>query len=186
MNDLKYIGKRISVMKKPEVTSFVISASESRKDALPVLIWTMLWTACGIFLMAQYHSGLLDKEKIFLIGFGAFWIYYEYRSIMLFLWKRQGREVLRVENDRFSIARKTFKSAKAENYSYEGIREMEFIAEDAASPLTIFTGIDFLGRKYSIRFRYFGKEVRFGYILTKDDADLLLKEIKRAMKNKAA
>jgi hypothetical protein len=184
MDDLKYIGKRISVKKGEHEVSFVISASENEKEAIPVLLWTALWSFCGIFLISRYSSDLLDKEKIFLIGFAAFWIYYEYRSTMLYLWKKQGKEIIRIEGERMTIARKTLSIPKPEVYSFEGIKEMAFMEEDVSSPLSIFSGIDFLGRKYSIRFQYFGKEVRMGYNLKKEDAEPLLKEIRKAMKGK--
>ncbi len=180
---MDYVGKRISILRKEDELSIVISATENRSPVITWLIWNVLWTFCGVYIMMQYFSETEESRKLFYIVFAGFWIYFEFRGLKALFWKLKGREVIKVRGEELLIGKRIFSKGKAMRFTLEEVRDLKMTDKKDTSPVAILKSIDIFSPRDVLSLSYFGKEYKFGDGLNEEDADaladLLIKEVKR-------
>ncbi|MCC7302830.1 MAG: hypothetical protein IT233_09320 [Bacteroidia bacterium] len=184
---MKFIGRKISYLEKPEECSIVISSSPDKKQGYFRMIWFLLWTACGIVAISFFPAVTVREQKVMLFVFLGFWLYFEWKSLQLFLWKWKGREVIKIRPDGLRVGERTYGKGKALLFRYDGFREIKKVVQNRSSPLNILRAVDLFARNGTITLNYFGKEYSFGYDLAENETaelySLLRREIRKYKKD---
>jgi len=175
---MKYIGKRISVIKNQEELSIVISSSENKRNAYFRLFWLLSWIVCGGIILSLYNSGLREKEKIFIYVFFVFWIYFLFRATYSFLWKMWGMEIIKIREEKFFIRKAIKTTGKIFIYETDFIKNIRKKEVNLKSMVAAISSADWLENRETLAFDYYGREIKFGYNLNDDDAKELLKIVK--------
>ena len=178
---MKYIGKRISVIRNEQELSIVISSSENKKNAYFRLFWLLAWTACGVIILSLYNSNLREKEKIFIYVFFVFWIYFLLRAAYSFCWKMWGMEIIKIREGKFFVRRAIKATGKILAYETDFIKNIRKRELNPNSIVAAISSADWLENRETLAFDYYGKEIRFGYNLKDDEAKELLKIVKHQM-----
>jgi hypothetical protein len=175
---VEFIGKKISIVRKPEEISIVISASERKSASNALLFWLVCWLICGPLLCFLLLDNPAKETKIFLFIFGAFWLYYLVRVYLAFMWKRYGREVIKIREGKIFIKKDIRKKGKVHVYELGFVKDLRKREVNLTSIGTALGSADWLTLKETIAFDYYGKEIRFGYELKDEDANDLLKLVR--------
>ena len=172
----------ISVVKKENEISIVISAGEKASSSYLILFWLVCWTFCGAYIIYSLSQIPSRDEKIFVLVFAAFWIYFEVRTFNAFMWKRFGREVIKIKEGKFFIKKDIRKRGKIHAYEIDFIKDLRKRFEDNQSFVNILSSTDWLQLREALAFDCAGKEIKFGYQLNDEDAQALLKLIRYHLK----
>src|SRR5688572_21600554 len=144
---MEYIGKRISVVKKDEEVSIVISSSENKRGAWFMLFWMLCWVICGFFILSLYNSGLKEKEKVFIYVFFAFWLYFLLRVIYALMWKWSGLEIIKIRDGKVFLKRDIRGRGKIHVYENDFIKNPRVRETDYSSIVTAISSADWLANR---------------------------------------
>jgi hypothetical protein len=101
----QFLADRISMAHHPRSVTFIITQEIEKKQQRWLEIWMVLWLLVGA-AWAWSAMVAIDREERLFFGISlAFWSYFAFRSIQVVLWRRRGREMIRVAPEAFSIKR---------------------------------------------------------------------------------
>lgn len=186
---MEYIGKRISILRKDDEISFaILPASEQWKKYL-LLVWLILWTACGVvvFMYAFQMNELpgdpeeMKKQRLFIFIWICFWLYFEYIMIKALRWRTSGVEKLWLKNGNLYYKREVGGRGKVHHYNAEALKDLRLHEEGSDLVKTLNRSYWVVGGE-TIAFDYYGKVVRFGLQMEEKEAQELIKRLNHAMK----
>ena len=186
---MKWIGDRISFNDKKEYVTFIIYPPQigQLKKTL-IILWTLLWYAVGAAVFSQLFFDYEEKEKIMMIVFLSFWLYYAFRVTRTLIYLTYGREYIKLDKHALRIKRATGKYGKAEQYFLESIQKFEIVELKENSFQAVYENSPWIRGTNKIQFEYIGKTISFGRKLTEKDAKLfynfLVKRIQQYLRQK--
>lgn len=179
---MEYIGDRISVVKKEDEISIVILASIDKKKLNLLFFWLIAWTVCGLLVIGQSFSLTDESLKAYLIGWLAFWAYFEYKIGKAYLWRKSGMEKIKLKDKMLFYKREIAGKGKVHVYQYDFIKDLRLIVSSNNFINTVNSSYWVISGE-RIEFQYYGKPVRFGLQLSDKDAKGLLHLIQRELKS---
>lgn len=186
---MKWIGNRVSVVDVKEKTTIVIHPE--RKAFITALMgaWIFMWYSIGLTVLWSFFAfKLTQQEKLILVIFMSFWLYYAVRVTRSFLWLLWGTENLKINELALTIKNSTRNIGKATPYYLENIRKIRLQIPKERSFQIAWESSPWVRGGERIEFDYMGKVVRFGRKLPEKDASLLFnlvtKRIEEQLKQK--
>jgi hypothetical protein len=171
---MKWIGNRISVVDAKEKTTIVIHPEKKAWVTALMGAWIFMWYSIGITVIWAYFAiKLTSQEKLILVIFMSFWLYYAVRVTRSFLWLMKGSENLKIDSISLSIKNATGKVGRANSYYLENIKKIRLDIPKERSLQTAFESSPWIRGGERIEFDYMGKVVRLGKKLSEKDATLL-------------
>lgn len=177
------LTERISFIRKPDELTVVITQEIPRAKEALLFAWLCAWALVGgafIYYWRMAPAGSTDR--IFFAISTAFWLYFFVRIIKVWLWRRIGKELLRIHGETLSIKDAYGKWGKARIYATEQVRKFGVVPYD-------FTKFgQFMDRSFwviggeSLGFEYRGKKIVFGKQLSDRDALQLARIIEKALR----
>lgn len=171
---MKYIGERISYTQTNDDLTVVISARIPGFQEALMAAWLVSWTGIGAYFI--YELGYVEHERDFQIGMFvmvAFWAYFEFRIGKAFIWKRFGKELIRVTKDRLIYKRSIFSYGKAGNYFLENIKNFGIIKKEERTFKEVMGNSFWLIGTETIGFDYQYKHVKVGLKLEEEESSRL-------------
>lgn len=175
---MKLLGQRISIVKKQNLLSIVILATNDKPKLAMMFLWLLAWSVCGVIVMINYFQITNEKAKLFLIIYLSFWVYFEVSILRAFVWRRYGKEKIWVKDGLFYYQREINGKGKIREFNPELIREFK-ILELRPSNL-----MDNLNQSFWVRggerleLLYQAKRLRFGMQISDEEAKTVFNEIK--------
>lgn len=116
---MKVIGKRISILVKPEesLLSIVILPDKDKLKLTLLFLWLLAWSVCGAIVMANYFTVKDASSKLFIIIYLSFWAYFEFNILRTFIWKRSGKEKIWIRNGLLHYQREVSKRSKIKEFN---------------------------------------------------------------------
>lgn len=189
----KWIGDRISTFTDKDFTSIIILPKRKRWKEAILFTWVLNFTLVGCAVIYVFFNmdiinnsqtqlegtpvEVLQKQKIYLAVFIAFWAYFEYKVVKGFLWIVFGKEMIKIDRDGIFIKNSIFSYGKSTRYFHDNIKNIGLIEHKAFS-----FGFDYENAFWrkgtdSIIFDYKNKPISFGKKLDEKDANLLMRFI---------
>lgn len=179
---MEYIGEKISVVRKDNEVSIVILASTDKKKLNLLFFWLIAWTVCGLLVVGQYFSLNDPNLKAYIIGWLAFWAYFEYKIVKVYLWRRGGMEKIKLKDKMLYYKREIGGKGKIHVYQYDFIKDLRLIVLGNNFINTVNNSYWVIGGE-RLEFEYYGKTIRFGLQLNDKDAKGLLHLIQKELKS---
>jgi hypothetical protein len=63
-----------------------------------MFLWLLAWSVSGVIVIANYFTLQQESAKLCIVIWLAFWAYFEFKIIRVFMWKRFGKEKLWIKN----------------------------------------------------------------------------------------
>jgi len=189
----KKIGDRISAFVDKKNTSIIIYPKRTRwKEAL-LLAWVACFTLIGFFMIYLLFGGLesyvdnsllegdvsenLRNQKIYILVFVGFWLYFEFKVVKGLLWVILGKELVQITTDSINIKNSILSYGKSNRYFFENVKNFDMIEHKELS-----FGFDYENAFWrrgtdSLIFDHRGKSIAFGKKLSQKDARLLFRFI---------
>lgn len=164
---------------KTSIKSLVILPVIEKWKLWGLALWIVLWTICGLLIISSYKIAQNSNQKIFIIVFAFFWIYYEWKMIQVFFWRKKGKEKLWIKDNKMYIEEFNGLKKKTQVFNLNDINRIEPTDFNDKS-FSDFISLSFWSKgKPRIKINVLGKEHYFGYQLTDKEVSDILKEFKQ-------
>jgi hypothetical protein len=185
MENLQTISNRCSVMIKDNVFSLVILPTENQKKVNWLFLWLLAWSASGVIVMANYFILTQDKAKLMLIVWLAFWAYFEFKIIKVFMWKRFGKENLWIKNGVLHYQQAISKRGKIKEFNLNLVSDFNMIELTKGSIADTFSQTFWVKGGERISFKSQATQVLFGMQLSDEETTKIISSIKQFEKKKS-
>ena len=111
---IKTIGNRISIEEHKDAITIVITQTIPFSQQLSLELWIGAWTGLGCLFGYGAWTYPGDERTFFLIGL-IFWGFFMVRITKVALWRRMGREIIKLSHGRLLI-KNAFKTRGKDRY----------------------------------------------------------------------
>lgn len=101
----RFLAGRVSMAQHARSVTFLITQEIDKKQQRWLEIWMVLWLMIGAAWTWSAAVSIDREERLFLGVSLAFWSYFAFRIIQVVLWRRIGKEMIRVAPEALSIKR---------------------------------------------------------------------------------
>lgn len=180
---MKFIGERISYVDKNEVFTVVITPLKNKGKEALLFAWVMAWTLCGVYFV--YYLSIVEEEQtkraVFIML--AFWAYFEFLGVKALLWRKYGKEMIRITSDQLSI-KNAFKSyGKARQFHTENISNVEVVDVNESGYKHQYGQAYYSTKGERIAIKYVEKYIGIGKQLELSEAKELAKVLNQKIKH---
>lgn len=176
---MKVIGKRISILNKDNLLSIVILPENDKKKLFLMFLWLLAWSVCGIIVLANYFKLTTQDAKLFTIIYLSFWVYFEYKIVRAFIWRRSGKEKLWITDGTVHYQQEISGRGKIKKFDYSLINDFKLIEQKETSFADTINKSFWIKGGERLMFDCQSQVVRFGMQLTDAEAKELIKEINK-------
>ena len=115
----------------------------------------------------------------------GFWAYFEYKVVNVWLWRKFGKERIRIIGDELEIKNDVLGYGKVRRYFISNIKDFGLIQYKDSSFSTVYGRSFWVIGGESLGFDHLGENVAFGRQLETRDAEQMAKVLKRLLKKKS-
>jgi hypothetical protein len=179
---MEYIGKQISIKRfENELSIVMLSFNNKMKNAM-LFLYLFLWTICGIIVFSQYLLITDPNSKAMVIVWIGFWVYFEYKIFKAYMWRKYGKEKIKIRDGKIFYKKDVLGKGKIKNYDIDFIKDFRIIEKKADSFFDNLNNSYWIVAGERLAFDYYGKEITFGIQLDENDAKALYNKIKKELK----
>lgn len=182
MENLISIGQRSSLSIKEQVFSLIIIPTDKKRKTGLLFLWLFAWTISGVIVLSSYPQIRDQNARLMLIIWLAFWAYFEFKIIRVFMWKRFGKEKLWVKNGTLHYQQDINGRGKVKQYDINLISELKVIPVEKTNFADSFNQSFWVKGGERIEFSCQGKVIRLGMQLPDEDATKIVSELKKFLK----
>lgn len=179
---MEYIGKRISIKRTENELSIVILSLINKVKNRFLLLWFILWSISGLIVLSQYFVMPDPNTKTAIIVWMGFWAYFEYKIFHAYLWRKSGKEKIKINDKKLLYKRDVLGRGKIKIYDIDFIKDLRLIEPKEDSFIENLNNSYWVIAGEKLAFDYYGREIKFGLQLDETDAKALLKLIKNETK----
>ncbi len=180
---MKKIGERISYKDHGDFFTIIISTKIDKWKENSMLVWLVAWTFCGvIFMYNLFNDSLNGDERLFIMIFLIFWMYFEIKILRAYLWRRFGIEYIKIDEDRFSIKKSIKGYGKATEVFTSNVKKFSPIELKEKSFSKVFNDTFWMIGKGIIHIESKDIDMYLGIQLEFEDASKLSKELTKMIK----
>jgi len=173
MQKLNFESDRIEVHQEKERLEIRIGSKIPASQFAMLSAWLLAWTIAGLYVLTQVFS-VQDDSRIFMIVWLAFWAYFEYRIGSVWLWRKYGREVFRIEGDEVQLRFEVAYGGRAEVFSKADLKGFHNLDKDKSAFVKSFYSSFWVVGGETIGFFHKGRIKMFGRQISTNDADKLI------------
>ena len=182
MDNIQLISKRSSVLIKDGVFSLVILPTDDKKKTNLLFLWLLAWTISGVIVIGNYFTITQDKAKLLLIIWIAFWAYFEFKIVRVFMWKSFGKEKLWIKNGLLLYKEDINGRGKTKEFDLNLISNLELITLTNGSIADTFSQTFWVKGGERIQFTCQSKVIKFGMQLADDEAKKIISALNKQLK----
>lgn len=184
MENIQTIGKRSSILIKDQVFSLVILPTDNKKKVNLMFLWLLAWSVSGVIVIANYFTLQQESAKLFIIIWLAFWAYFEFKIIRVYMWKRFGKEKLWIKNGTLFYQQDINGRGKVKEYDVNLVSNFELVELTRGSIADTFSQTFWVKGGERIEFSCQSKNIRFGMQLEDDEAKKIITSLNKFLKSK--
>ena len=177
-------NKRIQINQKENETVIEIAPINEASKATLLLVWLIVWTLCGIVVFSQFFSNLSKEEKLMMAVWMAFWAYFEYKISSVYVWRKNGKEKITLNNDSIIYSQIISGKETAKEYIIENISDLKTIEFGKNNFSESFQNSYWVKGNESVYFTHLSQKIGLGLQLNKDEAQQVLQAIAKRLKKK--
>jgi hypothetical protein len=147
-----------------------------------IRVWLGIWTFSGLIIMTQFFTNAPRETKMFLALWMTFWGYFEFKVYNILWWKKNGCEVIKVDNEQLEIILQSSNKPRSftfENSSIKNLSTVDFNEKKYGEGVnSSFFGLG----KETIYFEFNQNKYGIGKQLNREEANRVLKLLKSKIK----
>ena len=175
---MKWIGERVSFIDQPKKLTVVINPENKFWQKGLMGAWFAMWLTIGSVMFWAFNTLQLNQqEKLIVVIFLCFWVYYAYKVGRALLWLIWGKELIKIDSEGLTYKKSIRGFGKSVNYFLENIEKMEVIFPKENSIQAIWENSPWIQNAERIQFQYISKNIRLARKLTEKETNLLFKLI---------
>lgn len=182
MDNIQTIGKRSSILLKDAIFSLVILPSDDKKKVNLMFLWLLAWSVSGVIVIINYFTLQQESAKLFIVIWLAFWAYFEFKIVRVYMWKRFGKENLWIKNGTLFYQQDINGKGKIKEFDTNLISEFNIIALTKGSIADTFSQTFWVKGGERIEFACQSKIIKFGMQLNDEDAGKIITALHKFLK----
>jgi hypothetical protein len=175
------IGERISFVWHEESLTVIIDQKISRTQQMMLDAWMLGWLFVGGSFALGYSASQGDEQSFLMICL-AFWAFFAFRVLKVLVWRRIGREMIRVDSEGMSIKNAFGSYGKAKFFMKDDIKRMEVIRRDPSKFMHNMDQSFWIMGGDSLQFKYLRSSFVLGKQLNERDAKSLAQLFDKALR----
>ena len=180
---VKYINNRISYLDSPDELTIVMLSKKNDLNTALLFAWLICWSLIGLVMFYYLFVSDFSREyKLYIFIFLIFWLYFEIIVMKGFLWRKSGKELIRINKDGFQIKNDINGYGKLRTYFLENISNLKPVEIKRTSILKELDASYWNLGGDRLMFNYINKQVKFAKELEEKDTLKILKLIKSKLK----
>jgi hypothetical protein len=182
MKKTAFESDRITVKENPEELEIIISGKIPQNQFIVLSVWLVLWTIAGLYVLSQLFAAQPNEIRIFIFVWLIFWVYFEYKVVTAWLWRKYGREIFRIQKDNAELRFELLNGGKSNEFRSSEIEKISNLEPQKGLFIKNYFSSYWVVGGESISIEYQGKLYLFGRQISQQDADLLIRRIKNRLK----
>lgn len=178
----KFIGKRISVLRSKEDIVITITQQIERWQEALLITWLMAWTFCGVVFIKYAIETTVFSDRVFFIIASSLWLYFFVKIVKVFLWRKGGREIIRISKGKLEITNAYWRRGLPETFFLRNIFKLGLIKRDPGNFLAFLDDSFWVIGGERVGFSHSGNKIRVGKQLSVKDAELLIRVIESGVR----
>ncbi len=174
--------KRIQQEKKEGGTLFTISAYKDTAKQKFFTVWLGAWTLCGLAIISQLFTEPEENLKMMLFIFTAFWFYFEFRAIKTFRWRRNGAELIFINENEIRYGRTFNGRGVLKPFGLNRVNPVRPVEQPSDNFVSQFAGSYWVIAGEQLAFSAGNKMIYFGLRLSKKETKHLMDQINKLIK----
>ena len=174
---MKNIGKNISYKEEKGELYLEIKPSYDKQKYQLALVWFIAWSACGIAVLSQFFFDLDRNQKLFLIIFMVFWLYFEYQVMQTLRWRKSGKEIVKIADGKMHYVKEISGRGLEKIYDSETLTPLQYVASANEGFFNVLNQSSWMPGNEVLEFKASDRLRRLGIQLNKNDAEQLAKKI---------
>ncbi len=184
MREKLFKSDRITLVETPEMLEVFISGKIPSWQLTALTVWLAAWSLLGIYVIAQFFIGIKGDQFIYMCVWLAFWLYFEYRGLLAWSWRRSGKEIFRVSGDKTELAFESTIGPRRSEFETASIGKFTSLQEQQGTFVKNHYESFWVVGGETIGFEYNGKLYSFGRQLPPDDAKALMQIVEKRISGK--
>lgn len=181
MSTPQRIGERISYQEHDTSLTVVITQEIKKTQRFAMEAWGIAWIAVGVAFAVFYRTAPAGDGMYYAICL-AFWAFFLFRVGKTILWRRIGREMIRVSADGISVKNAFGTRGRARHFLLANIKGLEVIPLDSTGFISMLDQSFWLIGGDRLQFTYLRQSVRFGKQLSDKESQKLAQVLDRAIR----
>ena len=180
------IGDKITVSKTDKELIVKIPGTIEKWMENALLGWVIMWTIMGLYVFYYVSYYELEREpRIFFIVYLAFWAYFEYKSVVSWLFKKYGFELIRVDNEFLYHKVDILGKGKLKRFLLDNVKGMHVNEELDKSMSSVYNKSFWVMGNERIAFQHIDKEAVLGMHLKTNEAKEIVNLINKRIKKRS-
>jgi hypothetical protein len=142
-----------------------------------LIVWIVLWSFAGIGIISQFFVSQLEEFTAYLIVWVVFWVYFEYKVIYAFRWRKYGMERITIKDEALYISREISNRGIPQKYEVNWIKDLKVKEVKESNFVAAISSAYWNPGGERIVFNYKGKDILFGMELNEDEAKRISKAL---------
>lgn len=118
------MSDRISIVENNDELNITIKALKDEKKQQLLLVWIVLFSICGILIFSQFFGNYDKSSKIFFAIYIAFWLFFEFKVIYAYRWRKTGSEKIILTKEELILIKEIGKRGITQKYSLEEVKHL--------------------------------------------------------------
>lgn len=173
------MDNRIKIDKNDNKLEIVIKAYLNDKKQQLLLIWILLFSLCGLAIVSQFFQDYDAGTKVFFGVYVAFWIFFEFKVIYAYRWRKFGEERIIIEDDQLILIKTIGKRGVTQYFKFEDIVKIDFFKDENGGFIKSMSSSYWNINKYHILLQLKKTTVPFGIDLESKDAKQIINELRK-------
>lgn len=180
---MKTLGSKITYDQTSEKLLINVSGKGTQQQVTLLTVWLALWTICGIAVISQILGEYKREDKLIMVVYLVFWLYFEYKVYYTLRWRKSGVEIIKIEGDKMTYSREVSGKGKVKSYAVNQVRNVTVIDySDQPFQKSFYSAYWSLGGE-ALAFSYLGAEQRIGMQIEESSARQLKKMMDKALES---
>lgn len=175
------LGERITFAWHEDALTIIIDQRIPQPQLLMLQGWFLAWLGVGAATVLEMGNSA-GSDRTFFLVFMAFWAFFAFRVLKVILWRRVGREMIRVTSEGMSVKNAFGDLGRARFFLKGNIRKMEVIRRDPSKFMQNLDQSFWIMGGDSLQFSYLRGRFVLGKQLDAQTAGALAKLIDKALK----
>jgi hypothetical protein len=180
-SSVQSLGERITYAWHDDSLTVIINQRIPKAQLFMLQAWLLAWLGVGAATALEMGKSTGSDRTFFLI-FMAFWAFFAFRVLKVILWRRVGREMIRVSAEGMSVKNAFGDWGRARFFLKDNILKMEVMRRDPSKFMQNLDQSFWIMGGDSLQFSYMRGRFVLGKQLDAQSAGALAKLIDKALK----
>ena len=168
---------RIQITKNKESLKVVIKAFYDDKKQKMLLLWIVLFSLCGVAIISQFFEDYDSGTKVFFGVYVAFWLFFEFKVIYAYRWRKYGEEQIIIENNELLLVKTIGERGVTQRFQKEEIKKIDFYKDANGGFIKSMNTSYWNINKYHLVLNLENTIVPFAIDITNKDAKHIINEL---------